>query len=174
MPSNSTSGIIIRNHILPGDIGSIIMLHGILYAQAYGFDHTFEPYVAIPLAQFVQDDRDGNRIWIVEKDKRVLGSIAIVQVDEKSAQLRWLILHTDVRGCGIGQKLIKKAIAFCHSYGYQKIYLWTIDFLTEAKQLYLDSGFILKESKTHELWGRMLTEEYYELNLKDAHFRSRS
>ena len=85
----------IRNDLRPGDIGAIIQLHGILYAQEYGFDHTFEPYVAAPLAEFVKHQTDRERIWIVEKDQQVLGSVAIVQYAQTQAQLRWLILHPE-------------------------------------------------------------------------------
>ena len=38
--------IIIRHHLRPGDIGYLSYLHGILYAEEYGFDLSFEVYVA--------------------------------------------------------------------------------------------------------------------------------
>ena len=45
----------IRNTIDAGDIDDIIFLHGSLYAQEYGFDKTFEQYVAGPLRKFALD-----------------------------------------------------------------------------------------------------------------------
>lgn len=163
MPSDAVH---IRNALEPGDIGAIIYLHGILYAQEYGFDHTFEPYVAAPLAEFVKNQTDRERIWIVEKDGRVLGSVAIVEVSESQAQLRWLILHPELRGLGIGRKLVEEAVAFCRTSGYDCVYLWTVDFLGAALKLYTAAGFELTETNTHPIWGRTLTEERYELVLK--------
>jgi hypothetical protein len=54
----------IRNQIKPGDIGYIIYLHGILYAEEYGFDHTFETYIAKPLAEFVLSADGRKCLWI--------------------------------------------------------------------------------------------------------------
>jgi hypothetical protein len=48
LPAN----IKIRHTLKPGDIGSITYLHGVLYAQEYGWDHTLEVYVAPLLAKF--------------------------------------------------------------------------------------------------------------------------
>ena len=155
----------IRNHLRPGDIGSIIYLHGMLYAREYDFDHTFEPYVAAPLAEFVKLQNKRERIWIVEKDERVLGSVAIVQFSESQAQLRWLILHPDLRGLGIGRQLVEEAVDFCCSSGYASVFLWTIDFLGAALKLYTAAGFVLTETNTHEIWGKTLTEERYDLKL---------
>jgi len=155
----------LRTTILPGDIGSIIHLHGILYAKEYGFDHTFEPYVAIPLGEFVKTRSARDQLWIVEKNDRVMGSVAIVGSTEYTAQLRWLILHPEIRGCGVGRRLMEETISFCRVQRFRSVYLWTIDFLDAAKHLYTSAGFNLTDSKTHRVWGRNLTEERYELIL---------
>ena len=155
----------IRTDIRPGDIGAIIHLHGALYAREYGFDHTFEPYVAIPLGEFVNNRTSGDALWIVEREKKVMGSVAIVSCPGNTAQLRWLILHPELRGHGIGKKLIEETIGFCRTRGYGSIFLWTIDFLAAALKLYTSAGFRFTESKTHRIWGRRLTEERYELKL---------
>jgi N-acetylglutamate synthase-like GNAT family acetyltransferase len=161
----SNDAVSIRNDLHPGDIGAIIYLHGTLYAREYGFDHTFEPYVAAPLAEFVKKQNERERIWIVEKEGRVLGSIAIVQFSESQAQLRWLILHPDLRGLGIGRQLVEEALDFCRKSGYTSVFLWTIDFLGAALKLYTAAGFELTETTTHEIWGKTLTEERYDLKL---------
>lgn len=155
----------IRTDLQPGDIGSIIYLHGILYAREYGFDHTFESYVAIPLGEFVKNQASGDKLWIVENEEKVLGSIAIVNCPGNIAQLRWLILHPDIRGCGIGRILVKEALNFCRTQKYASVFLWTIDFLDAALKLYTSEGFRKTDSKTHKIWGRLLTEERYELQL---------
>ena len=156
----------IRNHLRPGDIGAIIYLHGILYAREYDFDHTFEPYVAAPLAEFVKKQNKREQIWIVEKEERVLGSVAIVRFSEHQAQLRWLILHPDLRGLGIGRQLVEEAVEFCRNSGYSSVFLWTVDFLGAALKIYTAAGFTLTETSTHEIWGKTLTEERYDLQLK--------
>ena len=73
---------------MPGDIGCLTYLHGILYAREYGWDYTFEAYVAEPLAKFTKSHTDRERIWIVEKDGKLSGSIAIVESSKGEAQLR--------------------------------------------------------------------------------------
>ncbi len=160
-----SQNVSLRTTIKPGDIGSIIHLHGTLYAQEYGFDHTFEPYVAIPLGEFINNRTSRDQLWIVEKGQMVAGSVAIVGCPGDIAQLRWLILHPNLRGCGVGRRLIEETVDFCRKRRYRSVFLWTIDFLDAAKHLYTSAGFKLTESKTHRNWGRNLTEERYELIL---------
>ena len=156
----------IRYHLQPGDVGYLIYLHGILYAKEYGFDHTFEAYVAAPLAEFVQSsDQERQRLWIAEIDGNIIGTIAIVGASEREAQLRWLIVHPDSRGLGMGRALVEKAVDFCRDRGYKSIILWTVSALTAAKYLYESAGFVKTEEETHELWGTIVTEERYDLYL---------
>jgi GNAT superfamily N-acetyltransferase len=159
------SDLAIRSTLRPGDIGSVTSLHGTLYAAEYGWDHTFEAYVAGPLAEFVKSPGDRERIWIVDKDEWVAGSIAIVEASNDAAQLRWFLLHPSVRGQGLGKLLMNDAVTFCKESRYSRVFLWTERSLTAAGRLYDAFGFRLVEENTHELWGRVVTEQRYELSL---------
>ena len=160
-----SSGITIRHDIKHGDIENIIQLHGQLYDKEYGYDSTFEAYVAKYLREFAPKINDREKIWIIEKHNNIMGSMAIVEHTNDDAQLRWLLLHPDIRRQGLGKRLMDDAIAFCRACDYSTIFLWTEDLLKPATQLYRSKGFRLTEEKTHELWGTNLTEQRYELTL---------
>ncbi len=155
------SEALIRESIEPGDTGSIILMHGELYAREYGFDHTFEAYVAVPLSEFVLRNDPREKIWIVEDEGKVAGSIAICKGSETEAQLRWFIIHPSIRGKGLGRILLSLAIGFAETSGFQSLFLWTVEHLESAKHLYLDAGFTLAEEKSQHIWGVDLTEQKY-------------
>jgi len=157
--------IVIRHGVKPGDIGSIIKLHGEYYARNNGFDSSFEPYVAIPLAECVQRNGDDERIWIVEEHGLFKGSIAITKFKDDIAQLRWYILDESVQGEGAGKRLMDDALEFAKSRGYRKIILWTVSELEKAIGIYLRYGFRLGEEHSHRIWGRDLVEQEYERDL---------
>jgi GNAT superfamily N-acetyltransferase len=156
--------ICIRNELAPGDVGYLTYLHGVLYADEHGWDHTFEAYVAGPLAEFATSHTNRDRIWIVEKDDTVAGSIAIVGASTEQAQIRWFLLHPDLRGQGLGRMLMDVAIRFSKAQGYSMIFLWTTSDLVAAAKLYESFGFLITEEATHDIWGATVTEQRYELN----------
>lgn len=160
------ANIIIRSHWQPEDLKAIIDLHGLLYAQEYGLDKSLEAYVATSCAQFQNSfnpARDG--LWLAEKGENIIGSIGIVGQGEDVAQLRWFLVHPDYRGQGLGKTLLQKALDFSRQVPYRLIYLWTFSELKVAAHLYQSVGFQIKERITHQIWGRLLTEEKYELLL---------
>lgn len=98
----------------PGDIGYITYRHGVIYADEYQLDETFEAYVAKYMAKFVENyDPTKDHLWIVENENEIVGCIAIVNVDDKVGQLRWLLVEPDARNKGIGTKLMHEALSFC-------------------------------------------------------------
>ncbi len=153
----------IRNTIEAGDIDDIIFLHGSVYAQEYGFDKTFEQYVAGPLRRFAQTQTAREKIWIVEQSNNVRGCLAVVKDNETTAQLRWFLVHPDLQRRGIGTKLIQEAIQFTKENGYSSLFLWTVSILEAANKLYTSMGFRLTDEKARTLWGRPLVEQRFEL-----------
>lgn len=158
--------VTIRHDLRPGDIGSVTMHHGVLCAVEYGFDHTFEAYVAESLSEFgkaAPSDRD--RLWIAETEGRFVGSIGIVGRESGAAQLRWLLVSPEGRGRGLGQRLVEEAVGFSRSAGCASVFLWTVSVLTAAARLYREAGFHVTEEHTHTMWGTTVTEQRYDLSL---------
>lgn len=94
-----------------------------------------------------------------------MGSVAIVKFSDKEAQLRWLLLDPEMRGMGLGRRLVEEALDFCREAGYSSVFLWTVKTLTTAIKLYRSLGFIETDQQTRELWGTIITEVRYDLSL---------
>jgi GNAT superfamily N-acetyltransferase len=154
-----------RTDLQPGDLGAIVHLHGVLYAREYGFDPTFEAYVAGPLAEFVKTGSAKERLWIAEKEARLVGCIAIVAASAEVAQLRWFLVDPAARGAGLGKKLLQEAVHFARECGYRSVILWTVSALTAAAHLYRAVGFRKVEEKPGHIWGVNVVEEKYELTI---------
>jgi len=158
--------ILLRNDARPGDLGSIVRLHGIVYAREHGFDHTFEAYVAAGVAEFAFSFTPGrDRLWILEKDGGMSGSIAILQRPPDEAQLRWFLIDPGLRGRGLGRWLLGEALRFSREQGCKRVFLWTVKDLAAAAHLYRSHGFQKTAEKIHPLWGKTVHEERYELDL---------
>jgi RimJ/RimL family protein N-acetyltransferase len=141
----------------------VVHLHGLIYAREYGLDTSFEPYVARPLADCILDGR--GRVWIAEDGHRVVGSIAMVDADAQVGQLRWFLLVPEVRGSGLGRRLLDAALTYGRERGFSRIFLWTFSDLEGARRLYERAGFKVTETKTGLIWGAERTEVRMEMAL---------
>ena len=156
---------IIRNPE-PGDMGWVIHIHGMLYAQEYGWDATFEAHVAQIIAHFVNHfDQACERCWIAEMYGEIVGSVFIVKEDEKVARLRLLLVVPKARGLGLGSRLVEECIRFARRTGYQKITLLTHSVLTNARKIYQHTGFQLVGQHEHKSYGHDIIDEDWELTL---------
>jgi DNA-binding MarR family transcriptional regulator/GNAT superfamily N-acetyltransferase len=139
----------------PGDYGWVVQRHGALYAAEYGFDATFEALVARVVADYAGDhDPERERAWIAEASGRPVGSIFCMRRDERTAQLRCLLVEPSVRGSGVGRALVDACVAFARQAGYAELVLWTNDVLVEARRLYERAGFTLAKRSAHRSFGR--------------------
>ncbi len=165
MSQTAAAGIALRYELRPGDVGAVVTAHGLLYSREQGFDATFEAYVAGPLAAFVLRESPRERLWLAERDGRLVGCIAIVADREAVAQLRWFLVMPEARGAGLGRRLIEEAVGFCSGAGYDRIMLWTVSALEAAAHLYTSTGFRRVEAIPRRRWGVDVVEEKYELEL---------
>ncbi len=146
------------------DLGFIIGRHRELYASEYGFSSEFSDYVEKYVLKFDEHhDPDKENIWIGEADGKPVGMIALVRIDDKTAQLRWFLIEPELRGMGLGHMLMDTVMDFSRAKGYKHVFLWTVNILEAARALYSRFGFRLTESKANDTWNGNLLEERWDL-----------
>jgi DNA-binding MarR family transcriptional regulator/GNAT superfamily N-acetyltransferase len=156
---------LLRQHE-PGDLGWVTHRHGFLYAQEYGWDERFEALVALIVSDFIEQYNPvRERCWIAEMNGEIVGSVLVVQKDDRTAQLRLLLVEPKARGMGLGGRLVEECIRFARRSGYKKMILWTNSVLVEARHIYAKKGFALVESEAHHSYGYDLVGETWELKL---------
>jgi len=157
---------LLRQH-QPGDMGWIVHRQAILYAEEYGWDATYEALAAEIVAQFIKNyDPKRERCWIAEKDGARVGAVFVAKASDEIAKLRLLHVEPEARGLGIGKRLVEECLRFAQQAGYSKITLWTQSILHAARHLYKQAGFQVVREEQHHSFGKDLTAETWELELR--------
>lgn len=146
----------------PGDLGWIVHRQMRVYHEEYGWDWTFEALLSQIVARFIEEFIPGReRCWIAELDGRIVGSVMLVQEDDRTAKLRLLYVEADARGLGIGRRLVDECLGFAGSSGYSRMILWTNDVLVAARRIYEAAGFELVGSEPHHSFGKDLVGQIW-------------
>jgi len=150
-----------------GDVGTITRRQGLLYAEEYGWDITYEALVAELLAAFVNGfDPAKEEAIIAERDGEVVGSVFLFRGDAPdTAKLRLLYVDAAARGSGLGARLVDACIAAARARGYARLRLWTQDCLVSARRIYQGAGFQLVSEEKHHRFGVDLNAQVWELGL---------
>jgi GNAT superfamily N-acetyltransferase len=160
-----TDDLTIRPLDRPGDLGWVLLAHGELYADEFGW--VTEPVTARILADFAERQSPQQSAWIAELAGRRVGCVFCVRVDDETAKLRLLLVDPAVRGRHLGRRLVDQCVEFATRVGYRRLVLWTNEPLAVARRLYLAAGFRLVSESRHDAFGPDLLGQEYELDLAE-------
>ncbi len=150
----------------PGDYGWVIHRNGLVYAEEFGWDATYEALVARIISDYIEK-RDPARedAWIAEVAGEPVGCVFCVKEDETTARLRLLLVDPAARGLGVGSALVEECLRYARSVGYAEMVLWTNDVLASARHIYQRAGFQLVEEDRHHSFGHDLVGQTWRLKL---------
>lgn len=142
-----------RTTLEPGDLGRLIALHGTAYQDDPAhFGLKFEAHVARTVAEFILDNEGRGRVWLAERHGELVGCSAMADRGTRG-QLRWVLLSPDMRGKGIGEKLIRAAMDYAREQDFEEVFLETTEGLDASMAIYNKLGFEIAEQQTKALWG---------------------
>ena len=93
---------------------------------------------------------DNGNFWIAKTGERVIGTIALLDIDNHQTALRKMFVAKEYRGkeSGVGQALLNNLLAWARGKDVNEIYLGTTEKFIAAQRFYEKNGFeeIAKES----------------------------
>lgn len=157
--------ITVRNDLQPGDLGQVAALHGRIYFEEHGFGMGFEAYVMDSLLEFYrQYNPNRDRVWVVEREGKMIGFLLLMHRQDAQAQLRYFILEKPYRGMGLGKKLMEEWMDYYREKGYKGAFLYTTSGLDPAVSLYERFGFRKVSQIKSRNFGVPLLEMLYRLD----------
>ncbi len=109
------------------------------------------------------DEPEKSKMWIIEEEGRIKGSVCVIDRGGENAQLRMFGTDASLQGRGAGTALMQTAMDYCREMGYTHLSLWTIDICKAARHLYAKFGFRLTDTKPNTTWANYpMTEELWE------------
>ena len=158
----------VRDELRAGDLEAIVAHHRRIYGEGYGVDSslgTSSPRRGHTAERGFPGDREAIRI--VELDGEHAGSFGLSDEGDGEAAIRWVVLSPEVRGNGLGRRLLGEMLAFAEDHGYRRVWLETFSDLQAAAHLYREHGFVVTSADTAPRWGReSITFQRYELELE--------
>jgi putative acetyltransferase len=82
--------------------------------------------------------------WVATDNEKLIGTIALIDIDNDQAALRKMFVHAAYRGKerGVGQLLLDTLLEWCKQKNITEIYLGTVEQLHAAKRFYVKNGFV--------------------------------
>lgn len=148
----------------PGEPSLVVHFYYKLFEKQFDFLPSTEQYFLHAMTDLFGSP-EGNKLFVVEIDGQIMGSVCIVKLGENKAQLRMFGTSPALQGKGYGVKLMDAAMSFCKEMNYNHIILWTIDICKAARHLYDKYGFKLTDTKPNNTWAEYsMIEEKWEYN----------
>lgn len=83
--------------------------------------------------------------FVVEKNGIIYGGGGVAPLegsDGTICELRKMYFKKEIRGMGLGEKLMKLCLQAAKDFGFSKCYLETLQSMDKARKLYVKSGFL--------------------------------
>ena len=80
--------------------------------------------------------------WCLFEDEKIIGTVAVKELDEENCELKSLYLLEEYHGLGYGKAMLEKAVSFAKEVGYHRMYLDSLSTSTKALGLYSRVGFV--------------------------------
>jgi GNAT superfamily N-acetyltransferase len=164
--------VVVRRELDPGDVDAIVDLHDRVHRAEYGADEHWVQTIRFAIKGAVQRgwprERALGSVRLLERDDRIVGSLALVLQCPRVGNLDWFVLDAELRGRGLGRRLVSDLVAEARTRRMDKLKVETFSKLTAAARIYRGAGFSVAWQQEMDWHGERVTHQLYELTLEPA------
>ena len=151
-PAIPGTDLILRT-VRNGDANRILALMREVFIDEMGWDRAFLVDAAHTLVELLAADTAAKNLFLVCcDDRKIIGLVVLRDAGDGAGFIRWLVVHSSVRGIGLGRLLMTRALAFAGDAGFDRVRLVTVRDLPKAMDFYLKAGFREVAHKPDILW----------------------
>src|SRR5581483_12075582 len=109
------------------DAEAIVALHDRVYRAEYDRNDEFVAAVArkVAAARAAGWPELGGAVWLVERDGVVAGSLGLTEEGDGVGWVRWFVFAPEVRGHGLGRRLVAELVHTARVNGMARLELET-------------------------------------------------
>ena len=89
-------------------------------------------------------DKNKSMYYVIENEGKIFGGAGIAQLENYEGnvcELQKMYFSPQVRGIGLGKKLMNICLQKATDFGYKQCYLETLPYMENARKLYRKTGF---------------------------------
>lgn len=164
---STVSAPVIRRDLRDDDPQAIVDLHRRVYVPEYGRNEAFILAVQDKVEDAVERGwpRAGGGVWLVDHDDELAGCMALTDEGGGTGCVRWVVFDPELRGRGLGHRLLGELLAKARADGLRRLELETFSELRAAAHLYRSAGFVVTWERPRNDWGPPIVYQHYELPL---------
>ena len=102
-------------------------------------------YADVSLDCMFENYQKPNAVYfVVEENDKIIGGAGVAKLDNYEGnvcELQKMYFLPEARGRGVGAQMMEFCLAKAREFGFEKIYLETMDYMTHAQKLYKQAGF---------------------------------
>ncbi len=151
-PAISGTDLILRPY-QDGDANRVLALMREVFIDEMGWNRAFLVDAARTLVEILAvNTGPGNLFLVCYSRRKIVGVLMLLDVGNGTGFIRWLVVHRDARGIGLGRLLLGRALAFARDTGFSRVRLVTVRDLRRAFDFYLKAGFSEVGTRPDILW----------------------
>ncbi|MBN2223333.1 MAG: GNAT family N-acetyltransferase [Deltaproteobacteria bacterium] len=149
-----------------GDANRILALMREVFIDEMGWNRAFLADAARTLVEILTNKSGpGNLFLVCHSPRKIVAVVTLLDVGAGIGFIRWLVIHQDARGIGLGRLLLGRTLIFAKDAGFTRVRLVTVRDLPQALDFYLKAGFREVGTKTDSLWAMPLTLCFMEMEI---------
>jgi ribosomal protein S18 acetylase RimI-like enzyme len=164
------SQISVRRELRDGDADAIVALHDRVYRGEWRRNEAFVAAVADNVAAYRAAGwpERGGAAWLVEREGggELQGSLGLTAEADGTGHVRWFVFAPELRGSGLGRRLLSELLAEASAAGMRRLELETFSDLRAAAHLYRGAGFEVVSAVDRDDWGPTISYQHYAVDLR--------